>query len=179
MSIDPEESAHLLREQVRYIARHAKKPFAVDLPMGRISIGEALPSRRHTCRCCAGSKDPKFPWPTGRSPHNVGPRSGRANTSPARCWARVYPPGRSPPPRAEGCRQRRGRDHRLRVRDGRTRVHRPDEHDGLGSAGDRSGRRTGARLGRHLRRAETPAALAIGGAGVAMGTRFIAKVENH
>jgi NAD(P)H-dependent flavin oxidoreductase YrpB (nitropropane dioxygenase family) len=53
MSRDPEESAHLLREQVRYIARHAEKPFAVDVPVGRISSGEAIPSRRHTCRCYA------------------------------------------------------------------------------------------------------------------------------
>jgi hypothetical protein len=87
--------------------------------------------------------------------HNVGPLSGRVNTSPARCWARAHPQGRGPPPRAEGRRQRRRRDHRLRVRGGRTRVRRLDAHDGLGPAGDRSGRHTGARLGRHLRRAET------------------------
>lgn len=43
MNIDPQHGARLLKNQIEKIANKTNKPFAVNIPIGRISTGEILP----------------------------------------------------------------------------------------------------------------------------------------
>lgn len=61
MNIDPELGAQLLKNQIEKIASQTNKPFAVNIPIGRISTGEILPVSESYLSMVCKNKEEKHP----------------------------------------------------------------------------------------------------------------------